>query len=237
MVAAGSWRPSRSKRAARTSQRDADRGGVAGVVEVADCQSEVIERGQRVAVFGLKSGQIGRQVDLVGAVAAVLGDHQTPAQGVQRADGIGVAESEAVGEQRKREPTGCRLPRRPRSDHSRQPSPPHRNRPIVSAMTRACPGECVGVAAACELGAAPLDHRSGWPMYRYTPPSQPSMPYGHLIAATAENRLAGVAVADRRLDPSGRVALRRHHVQRTRAAGWSTARAGSMSSSAQAIGS
>ena len=32
------------------------------VVEVADRQSEVIERGQRVAVFGLKSGQKRRQV-------------------------------------------------------------------------------------------------------------------------------------------------------------------------------
>ena len=32
------------------------------VVVVADRQSEVIERGQRVAVFGLESGQNGRQV-------------------------------------------------------------------------------------------------------------------------------------------------------------------------------
>ena len=43
-------------------QGDADNGGVARVVVVADRQSEVIERGQRVAVFGLKSGQTGRQV-------------------------------------------------------------------------------------------------------------------------------------------------------------------------------
>ncbi len=42
-------------------QRDADRGGVARIVEAADRQSEVIERGQRVAVFGLKSCQNGRQ--------------------------------------------------------------------------------------------------------------------------------------------------------------------------------
>ena len=33
------------------------------------------------------------------------------------------------------------------------------------------------------------------------------------IAAAAENDLAGFAVADSRLDPSGRVALRRNHVQ------------------------
>ena len=35
-------------------QREADRRGVARIVEVADRQSEVIERGQRVAVLGLK---------------------------------------------------------------------------------------------------------------------------------------------------------------------------------------
>ena len=33
------------------------------------------------------------------------------------------------------------------------------------------------------------------------------------LAAAAENDLAGVAVADSRLDPSGPVAQRRHHVQ------------------------
>ena len=72
-------------------------------MEVADCQSEVIERGQRVAVFGLESGQIGRQVGLDGAVAAVLSDHHAPAHGLPRAVGIGVAESDAVGDQRERE--------------------------------------------------------------------------------------------------------------------------------------
>ena len=38
-------------------QRDADRRGVARIVVAADCQSEVIERGRGVAVFGLKSCQ------------------------------------------------------------------------------------------------------------------------------------------------------------------------------------
>ena len=42
-------------------QRATDRRGVARIVEVADRQSEVIECGQRVAVFGLESGQTGRQ--------------------------------------------------------------------------------------------------------------------------------------------------------------------------------
>jgi len=39
------------------SQWDVDRGGVARIVEDADCQSGVIECGHRVAVFGLKSCQ------------------------------------------------------------------------------------------------------------------------------------------------------------------------------------
>ena len=38
-------------------QRDADRRGVARIVVVADRKSEVIERGQRGAVFGLESCQ------------------------------------------------------------------------------------------------------------------------------------------------------------------------------------
>ncbi len=48
------------------------------------------------------------------AVAAVLSDHQTPAEGVQRPDGIRVTESHTVGSERPREPTGCLLPRQPR---------------------------------------------------------------------------------------------------------------------------
>ena len=42
-------------------QRDAERRGVARIVPVADCQSEVIECGHGVAVFGLKSCQKLRQ--------------------------------------------------------------------------------------------------------------------------------------------------------------------------------
>ncbi len=40
---------------------DAHPGGVARVVVVADRQRDVIERGQRVAVFGLEAGQTVRQ--------------------------------------------------------------------------------------------------------------------------------------------------------------------------------
>ena len=39
----------------------------------------------------------------MGAVAAVLSDHQTPAQGVKRPDGIRVTESDTVGSERPRE--------------------------------------------------------------------------------------------------------------------------------------
>jgi hypothetical protein len=66
----------------------------------------VIKRGQRVTVFGFKSGQIGSQVGLVGAVTAVLGDRQAPAQGIQCAVGIGVVVGEPVGEARMTARTG-----------------------------------------------------------------------------------------------------------------------------------
>src|SRR6476659_5798841 len=56
-------------------------------------------------------------------------------------------------------------------------------------------------------------NRSGCPMARYTAPSKPSMPYGSASRLLPENDLPGVAVADSRLDPSGREALRRTHVQ------------------------
>ena len=39
----------------------------------------------------------------MGAAAAVLSDHQTPAQGVKRPDGICVTESGTVGRERQRE--------------------------------------------------------------------------------------------------------------------------------------
>ena len=62
MVAAGSWRPSRSKKGGEDGQRAADHGDVARVVVVADRQSEVIERGQRVAVCGFEAATGCRQV-------------------------------------------------------------------------------------------------------------------------------------------------------------------------------
>ena len=185
-------------------QRDADRGGVARVVEVADRQSEVVESGHGAALFGLESGQNVRQDCRVGAVAAVVSDHQTPAQGVNRRDGICVAESETVGPERQRRArrvAGClgSLDEAIRGSH----------RLLTGTADCQCDDQAcrvcdVGVAAACELGAAQLDQPLGLADEPGTQlPSMPSMPYGSAVAATAENDLAGVAVADSRLDPSG----------------------------------
>ena len=78
-------------------------GGVARVVVVADRQSEVFERGQRVAVLGLDPGQSARDVALIAAVTAGLSDYQASTQGLTYMVGIGVAEGDAVGEKRVRE--------------------------------------------------------------------------------------------------------------------------------------
>jgi hypothetical protein len=56
--------------------------GVARVVVVADRQSDVPERGQRVAAFGLEVRQSARHVGLIAAITAVLSDYQAPAQGL-----------------------------------------------------------------------------------------------------------------------------------------------------------
>src|SRR6516165_12315745 len=60
-------------------QGEREVGNVARLVEVADGQSDVSERRQRVAVFGLKPRQTDRQVAFDHAVAAILGDRQAPA--------------------------------------------------------------------------------------------------------------------------------------------------------------
>ena len=65
--------------------------------------SGVFERGERVAEFCFDYGQTARQSGFVEAAAAVVSDHHAPAHGLPRTVGIGVAESEAVGEQRKRD--------------------------------------------------------------------------------------------------------------------------------------
>ena len=71
----------------------------------------------------------------------------------------------------------------------------------------------MGVAAACELGAAPLGQPLGVPDGEVGSSKQRFAAVRQRLAAPAENDLACVAVADSRLDPSGRVALRCNRVQ------------------------
>ena len=90
-----------------------------------------------------------------------MGDHQAPAQGVTRAVRIGVAEGEAVGEQRVREHIRVAgglggVDQTVRGGHRLVSGTGDRQR-----EDQGCPGEGVGVATACELGAAPLDRPFG----------------------------------------------------------------------------
>ena len=80
-------------------------------------------------------------------------------------------------------------------------------------MTSECPDESVRVATACELGAAPLDRPFGLADGQIRAGKTPSRPNGTSSRPVPHHRLAGVAVADSRLDPSGVEAQRRHHVQ------------------------
>jgi hypothetical protein len=90
----------------------------------------------------------------VGAVAAVLSDHQTPAQGVKRRDGICVTESRTVGSERPREHVRVACCLRSLDEAIRGI---HR---LLTGTGRGkgdnqkCPDGDVGVTAACELGAA-----------------------------------------------------------------------------------
>ena len=61
MVAAGSWRPSRSKNAARIARAAWTAVVLPASWKLRIASVSVIERGQRVAVLGLKAGQIVRQ--------------------------------------------------------------------------------------------------------------------------------------------------------------------------------
>ena len=84
-----------------------------------------------------------------------------PGAGHQRAVGIGVAEGEPVGEQREREHIRVvgglgGVDQTGRGGHRLVSGTGDRQ-----CEDQACPGECVGVATACELGAAPLDRPFG----------------------------------------------------------------------------
>ena len=82
------------------SEWNADNAGVARIVVVADCQGEVPERRQWIAVLGFESTEDVRQVGFVVTVTAVVGDHEAPPQSIACALGITVAPGDAIREER-----------------------------------------------------------------------------------------------------------------------------------------
>ena len=70
----------------------------------------------------------------------------------------------------------------------------------------------MGVAAACELGAAPLDASFGLADGQVHS-AERALAAGRHLTATADHRLSGLGIADSLLEPSGREALRRDQVQ------------------------
>ena len=79
---------------------------VAGIVDVANRESDVIERRQHIAAFDFNWGQMVREVGFAVAVAAVVSDHQAPVHRLGSAVGVGVAPREAVGQQRQGKANG-----------------------------------------------------------------------------------------------------------------------------------
>src|SRR5262245_66552518 len=71
----------------------------------------------------------------------------------------------------------------------------------------------MGVVAACELGAAPLDASFGLADDHVHSAERPLGAEQYLVVAIGDHRLAGVGVADSFLDPSGYPAQRRKRVQ------------------------
>jgi hypothetical protein len=67
-------------------------------VVIVDCNSDVVERAKRVTVFGLDSGNEGRQGCPGQAVAAVFGNLQSAATGRESTDRIGMREGAPEGE-------------------------------------------------------------------------------------------------------------------------------------------
>jgi hypothetical protein len=72
---------------------------------------------------------------------------------------------------------------------------------------------CVGVQAACELSATPLN-----PPLRLADAyvGRANVTFGavrEVVASTTDRPLGGLGVANSRIDPSGHVAQRRHYIQ------------------------
>jgi len=90
-----------------------------------------------------------------------LGDHQAPAQGFERANGISIAEDVAVRPKRVREHIGVV------GGFGGVEQPVRGGPRLLTGLgdrqrdDQGCPRECMGVAAACELVATPLDASFG----------------------------------------------------------------------------
>ena len=175
---------------------------------VADRQREVIERGQRVAVFGLESGQ-NQPPDVT---------RWRGCRCLERSPGPG-AGPQARGRDRRRGRRTRRRKARTQSIHGLPVASAASIRPFAAAIASSpepanCQGEnqaCPGESRECRdrvragRGTTRPTVRAGRCLGTHAP-SQPSMPYGTSSRPLPINGLAGVAVADAVFDPSGRVA-------------------------------
>ena len=132
----------------------------------------------------------------VQAVAAVLSDHQTSAEGVKSAGGIRLAEGVAVGEERQREHERvCRclgsLDETIRGGHRLLTGTG-----VHQADKPGMPGCGRESGPRCELGAAPLDPPFGLADVRVHSTEHAVEDVRQHIAALCKNHLGGVAVAD-----------------------------------------
>src|SRR6478672_1768373 len=145
-------------------------------------------------------------------VAAVLRYNQASAQGVPRASGIGFPKCEPVGKERVREHMRvaggfCGVDQAVRDGHRVVATTDDPQSDDQGGSTK-----CAGVATACQLGATPLNPSFGLPD-RHVSTASPARSTVRDLMTTVENDLGGLAVADSRLGPSSRVALRRHQIQ------------------------
>ena len=142
-----------------------------------------------------------------------MSDRQSPAAGFQRAVGVGVAEREPVGGKGICEHIGVAGGLGGVDQAVGGGSRLLTGTGVRQCEDEACPGESVGVATACELGAAPFDRAFGLTCGNVRKAKQALGAERHFVAATADDHLAIVGIVDSRLNPSGRPALRRDHVE------------------------
>ena len=142
-----------------------------------------------------------------------MSDDQTPADGVKSAGGVDLAESEAVGVEGKGEGHRvCRclgsLDETLRGIHRLLT----RTR-VHQAEDQTSLDEGGGVAAALELGAAPLDPPFGMAASHVRAADDAVEGVWQRVAASCKNYLGSVGVADALVDPSGHPSLRCDRIQ------------------------